>query len=96
MRELITGMIPARLVLLRGPGIVLASLAAVSANSLPGIPQWPGTHWIPTVATHWSRRDLRGAMSDSNPKSALQSDWLSVMISGLEEGMQLKKLKMLI
>ncbi len=28
----------------RSPVFVAAVLASVSTNSLPGIPQWPGTH----------------------------------------------------
>ena len=39
MFEFIDGIIPLKLVGLRGPVMFLASLAAVSANSLPGIPQ---------------------------------------------------------
>jgi len=34
--------------------MVLSALAAWSLSSLPWIPQWPGTHWIPTLAMQFA------------------------------------------
>ena len=42
--RLIAGMMPLNVVFLGVPSIVLASLAALSASSFPGMPHWPGTH----------------------------------------------------
>ena len=50
---------------LRGPEIDLASLAAASAISFLGIPQWPETHWMPIDDWHLPRRALTGALSGS-------------------------------
>ena len=73
---------------LLGPDIVLASLAAWSASSFPGIPQCPGTHWIPTVQMQLANFVRRGSTAESTPSSALQRDWLSVIIRGRDDGVQ--------
>ena len=69
--------------------MVRALLAAESASSFPGMPQWPGTHWIPIVVLQVDNRARRAFTEASKPTSALHIDWLSVMMSGLEEWSQL-------
>ena len=59
MCRLMRGMIPFRVVDLCGPLMVRAALAAWSASSFPGIPQWPGTHCIQMVESQEDSRFRR-------------------------------------
>ncbi len=57
-----------------------AALAAVSANSLPGIPLCPGIHRRFVRPGRAFRRDLRWWVTGGRRSIALMSDWLSVQI----------------
>ena len=65
MDFLMTGTMPWYYVNRLGLGKVRASFAARSASSLPSMPQCPGTHWMPTVALHCSRRSLMELTDES-------------------------------
>ena len=67
-----------------------APLAALSASSLPGIPMWPGIHWILIEHLRKSKVRLRSDVSGPSPSRAVARDWLSVQIMMKVSGSQLE------
>ena len=69
-----------------------ASLATLSASSLPWIPMWPGIHWILIGRLRESKVRLRSEVSGPSPSRAVARDWLSVqimmMVSALNSSIQ--------
>ena len=67
-----------------------ASLAALSASSLPGIPMLPGIHWILIGRLRESKVRLRSEVSGPSPSRAVARDCLSVQIMMTVSGPQLE------
>ena len=67
-----------------------ASLAALSASSLPGIPMWPGIHWILIGRLRESKVRLRSEVSGPSPSRVVARDWQSVQIMMTMSGSQLE------
>ena len=67
--------------------ISVASLAALSANSLPGTFEWPGNHWMIVLPVLSWIDFLIGAVSMLKLSKAWHRDWLSVQIKILSSGL---------